>query len=845
MQSIFVYSQGDRRVDRASLYAFLQENGGQLESLFENIPTLAENPTSENIIAIIESYIQMNRVIASIITVSEVRGLSKDDFAKYRQSIDPTLSFLLQVKDEHQYISAENALKESQGNYDELHESILTETEIWLKQHMAQLPAAKAAVLLKLVNSEKYTHCITCLKDAESEKYTLPAALVLMLNSFKRSVSENTIDEISITEFFTSTVYSVKQTIKEWLPEWGINPKDRRDDVNLESGVAAAELKPDTDSLKGSGSEIADYYLKEFMKVEGGVKFKRLQSTSNRAELLEWMDGYLQNQLANLVKVKPKVSVDKVFLHRYRDVSDKEPGYEECTVSILGLFLGLVQRNFLKSHLEENSKDIAHIMRKLVMPRHSFILVQEMTEEDMKFLARLAPQLTQEDMTFLLARGFLQAQDSYSEQVILDLYNMTYNLKAAEAKELSDKIMNLDVVKLANSFAIRSGDAKYGAVYAIFKAWLEHLVYFAKLNAEGKKTFNEAMEGFDYFHDNFNLSLVGSGHFAGDAIFIKREATPYKIQTTNLYNSERYNVVPVTVLREALFRSNIPTELFADILAMAHMQDGVIYKEHELNILDLVCEQQDLKEILFTAILSGDVRSARNALNYNADLLDKTNEQGLSPLKAAIVSGDLSMVKFILSNIITRNKSLNITSSIPLPLQFTLDHGKKAIAEFFGQKLDLTAEEVKARGLKEENAAKSKESVWSMEKLASMFKSSYVVNNASFISDFLCKIACASVLMWLVGIVMNNVMMITIFAYLACVPLLAVCGMHACMNSLYFESIVDAFAIRLVYFAAPNSKVVSSPEMVSSYTINVMPKVAKQLNEIEQKSSGKELGIKG
>ena len=103
--------------------------------------TLSENPTSKDIIAIIEIYIQMNRIISSISILENAydTGITVGELAKYRQSIDPTLFFLLQVQENEKYISDNNSFKRGQRKYNEIHESILSNTAIWLKQHLTIL----------------------------------------------------------------------------------------------------------------------------------------------------------------------------------------------------------------------------------------------------------------------------------------------------------------------------------------------------------------------------------------------------------------------------------------------------------------------------------------------------------------------------------------------------------------------------------------------------------------------------------------------------------------------------------------------------------------------------------
>ena len=801
MQSIFWSSKRSNVVDDATLHAFLQESGGQLEYLFKYMPILAENPTPENIIAIVEIYIQMNRVISSISLAEEAHasGATIDEFAKYHQSIDLTLNFLSQVQQETKYIVADNTVKKIQGRHKQMCESIQDKTETWLKQHMAQISEEKQAALVGLVNSVDYRNSIACL-DKQNDS-ALPAALVLILCSLNKAINKKNHVEFKAAD-----------------------------------GTDLAISSKTQDSIK---SPVADYYLEMFAAIAKEDKYPKAHAltgyantlySQHRDQLLEWMQEYMKFQLINLGNPKPGVTNEYSFLHKYDDAAVLSNGYQDSEgtiASIAGLFLSSVQYNFLRKHLANNSnlasKDTTYIMRKLVLPRHSSMLVQEFTVADMKFLLK-------------------QSGISYVEGVAQDIEKMLSKLDKNQVAAIATSLESDAIAALANTLGVWAEDKDYGKVYGDLKLWVAALSYLVKKKSDSLvQSFEAEPQDFPSFWIDFNVRIAGAGRLENNAKLIrdiKGNVTPYAVQTTSLYNSESYGEIPVAALGQVLLKSNLPQSLFTEIVASVYIDKSICYSPNKIFVFDMLCHDGMLSpETLFEAIAANDIGVARSALEYNPRLLTNTNADGLTPLKAAVMAGDLDMVQLILSRIIKENKQLE--SNIPLPLQFAIDNDKQDIANFFADKLGLSPKEREQRGVLTGVFAipAAKESLYPMEDLARDFRAEYVPNTARVIGDFLCKISCVSTLLWFVAAISGSPMYATIFAYMTCIPLLVTSCMDVLINSLSFKSIVDSFGDKLGR-SSSSAKGIYSPEMISSYIANVMPKINKQL--VSHKESSKE-----
>jgi hypothetical protein len=799
MQSISLHLQESSGLDVTSR-AFLKESSGQLESLFETMLALAENPTAEAIIAIVESYIQMNRVISSISLIDQAYSLDLtiDNFAKYRQSVDPTLRFLLQVHQEERYTRDNNALKLAQGNYGGMRKSILDETTIWLKQHLAQIPVERKSALVKIIKSQSYASSIACLEKSSNtgklSASSLPVSLALMLSSLRKTISHE-------TEYYKSDI-----------------------------------------ALTGP---ISSHYLAKFAVIESEAKYTRgLLSTlySNKLydvdSCLQWIQSYMEFQLSTIFESKPQVSLNKSFLHDYNSekVHKKEQSPPEKTAAILGLFLISVQYNYLRGHVK-NNEDTAYIMRKLILLQRSSVLVQEFTAEDIQFLLR-------------------QINTAYVKDAAENIYNLLHKLDAATVTTIATGFSTNNIGLLIKTLRQKSIINKHGKVYQDLGLWVEYLVYLFNRKAGSfandectkkqdlQKDFTAELSDFNYFRLSFNSSLTGIVGFTHGPTFVESDSSPYAIQTARSYNSGRYGVVPVFTLRQVLFKFNMPLELFAETIASAYMSKEVFYRSHEMLMLDLACEDIPLKDELFLAIDSNDLSTVRATLKYDARLLDSTNSNGLSPLKAAIMTDHLDMVKMIISNIILSNKHLGITDNIALPLKFAIANGKKAAAEFFADKLGLPSSALKELYTIEAPVVKRLDSI---ENLANKFRVKYLYNIPILISDFLCKLSCVSLLMWVVAVIFNIPMFATIFALSTCIPLLVTCLMHCLVNSLSFFSVTDSLAAKLGYggISDPGSKNAFNPEMASSYATNVMPEVYNNAGiEPRKISADYEIGVK-
>ena len=809
MQSIFWSSKRSNVVDDATLNAFLQESGGQLEYLFKYMPILAENPTPENIIAIVEIYIQMNRVISSISLAEEAHasGATIDEFAKYHQSIDPTLNFLSQVQQDTKYIGAYNTLKKFQRQHKQMRESIPDKTAMWIKQHVMQISEEKQAALVSLVNSVEYRNSVACL---EKSKGSDAAALVLMLRSLNETINNKDYPEFTAADGTDLSISSKTQ-----------------------------------DSIK---SPVADYYLEMFAAIAKEDKYPKAHAltgyanslySQHRDQLLQWMQEYMKFQLINLGNPKPGVSKDRSFLHNYDDMavlSGGEQNQEERIASIAGLFLSSVQYNVLREHLAKSenlaSEDITYIMRKLVLPRHSSMLVQEFTVADMKFLLK-------------------QSGISHVEGAAQDIEKMLSGLDKGQVAAIATSLESDAIASLANTLGAWSEDKEYGKVYGDLKLWVAALSYLVKQKSDSlndsnfiEQSFESEPKDFPSFWIDFNVHIAGAGRLENNSKLIrdiKGNITPYAVQTTSLYNSESYGEIPVAALGQVLLKSNLPQSLFTEIVVSVYIDKSIYYNPNKIFVFDMLYHDGMLSpETLFEAIAANNIGVARSALEYNPRLLTNTNADGLTPLKAAVMAGDLYMVKLILSRIIKENKQLE--ENIPLPLQFAIDNGKQDVANFFADKLGLSPEEREQRGVATGIFAipAATESLHPMEDLARDFRAEYVPNTARVIGDFLCKISCVATLLWFVAAILGSSMYATIFAYMTCIPLLVTAGMYTLINSLSFKSIVDSFGDKLGY-SGPGAKGIYSPEMISSYITNVMPKVNKQLAGHKESGKGQEI----
>ena len=866
MQSVPSYSEELSGLE-ATLRSFLRESSGQLDSLFDKMITLAENPTPESLVAIVEIYIQMSRIIGSTSIIDQAYDngeLTADTLLQYKQSIDPTLRFILQAEQDDKQAKKNNASRLAQHNYDGMHKSILDETTLWLKQRLAKTSSSRSSFLVAIVESKPYANSVASLEQAGAAGKpgvtSLATALVLMLHSLRQAVSSK------------KTYSPVERTLSD---------------------------------------PVASHYLAKFeviaaeQQATGPISKLYANKLHDIDSILEWTRSYMQLQLATIFDSKPELSIKKSFLYDYSESANKtDQGIGDKAAVILGLFLISVQYNYLRSSAH-NSEDTAYIMKKLVLLRRNKMFTQEFTTADIKFLIK-------------------HANTNYVTAAAENIYKLLPNLDKKTVKEIAAGFSGHDIALLINTFRRQSKIHEHGAVYGDLGLWVEHMIYLFNRKAESlgedadvNSSFAVELSQFYYFRDSYGLTLASANYMFGDPNFIQSSSTLPAIQASRLYNSERYGFVPVFTLRQMLFKLNLPAELFAGIIASAYMKRDVFYSPHEMHMLDMACEHRPLKEELFLAISANNFSTVRTALTYDEMLLDATNESGLSPLKAAVMTNNVKMVKFIISKLITRNKQSGITAEIALPLKFAIANRKQDVAKFFAAKLGIGTSQLQERvaavnkSLPEGSSAQSvvrrfsaeyfhnmlmltgnflcklsgvslllwiaavasnsamfttifafstgipllvtcfmhcmikswsfissKQAVSALpeavtgsdpvENLAAKFKAKYSNNISVFVSDFLCKLSCISLLAWVVAVVSNSAMLATIFALSTFVPLFSVCLMHCCMNSLSFFSVVDSLAIKLGYgkFATHGQSSVS-PEMAVSYEMNVMPAVHK------------------